>query len=61
VQAVFHSVEDKDVCRAMVSPSHRPIYVREGDTPKLYVRTGVSTRELNVQDAINYTAVRWKK
>ena len=61
VQAVFHSVEDKDVCRVIVTPGHRPVYVRENDTLKLYVRTGVSTRELNVQDAINYTEVRWKR
>jgi hypothetical protein len=61
VQAVFHSVEGKDVCRTIVAPAHRPVYVREGDAPKLYVRTGVSTRELNVQDAINYTEARWKK
>ena len=61
VQAVFHSVEAKDVCRVMVRPAHRPVYVRDGDTPKLYVRTGVSTRELNVQEAIDYTATRWKK
>jgi len=61
VQTVFHSVEGKDVCRVIVSPAHRPVYVRDGETPKLYVRTGVSTRELNVQEAINYTATRWKK
>lgn len=60
LQAVFHSVEGKEVCRAIVSPAHRPVYVRDGETPKLYVRTGVSTRELNVQEAINYTATRWK-
>jgi hypothetical protein len=61
VQAVFHSVESKDVCRVIVTAAHRPVYVRDGDAPRLYVRTGVSTRELNVQDAINYTEVRWKK
>ena len=61
VQALFHSVEGKDVCRVIVSPAHRPVYLRDGETPKLYVRTGVSTRELNVQEAINYTATRWKK
>lgn len=61
VQAVFHSVESKDVCRVIVAPAHRPVYLRDGDAPKLYVRTGVSTRELNVQDAINYTEVRWKR
>jgi hypothetical protein len=61
VQAVFHSVEGRDVCRVIVRPAHRPVYVRDGETPKLYVRTGVSTRELNVQEAIDYTATRWKK
>ena len=61
VQVVFHSVEGQEICRVMVSPAHRPVYVRDGETPKLYVRTGVSTRELNVQEAINYTATRWKK
>ena len=61
VQAVFHSVEGHDVCRTIVGRSHRPVYVRDGETPKLYVRTGVSTRELNVQEAIDYTATRWKK
>jgi hypothetical protein len=61
VQALFHSVEDKDVCRVIVSPAYRPVYLRDGETPKLYVRTGVSTRELNVQEAINYTATRWRK
>jgi Schlafen, AlbA_2 len=61
VQMVFHSLESKDVCRVMVAASHRPVYLKDGDSPRLYVRTGVSTRELNVQEAINYTSARWPK
>jgi hypothetical protein len=61
VQMVFHSLESKDVCRVIVAPAHRPVYVKEGDNPRLYVRTGVSTRELNVQEAISYTSARWPK
>jgi hypothetical protein len=61
VQMMFHSLENKEVCRVMVAPASRPMYVKEGDAPKLYVRTGVSTRELNVQEAINYTSARWPK
>jgi predicted HTH transcriptional regulator len=61
VQMLFHSLESRDVCRVMVAPAHRPVYVKDGDAPKLYVRTGVSTRELNVQEAINYTSARWPK
>jgi len=61
VQILFHSVDGKEVCRLMVAPTRRPIYLKEGDSPRLYVRTGVSTRELNVQEAVNYTAERWAK
>lgn len=59
VQIVFHAVDAKDVCRVMVAPMQRPVYVKDGDTPKLYVRTGALTRELNVQEAIDYTSTRW--
>ena len=61
IQAVFQSVEQKDVCRVIATPAHRPVYLRAGETPKLYVRTGVSTRELNVQEAVNYMDARWKR
>lgn len=61
VQMVFHSLQEKDICRVIVSAAHRPVYLRDGEQPRLYVRTGVSTRELNVQDAINYTASRWPR
>jgi hypothetical protein len=61
VQIIFHVIESKEVCRAIVAPTRRPVYLRDGDAPRLYVRTGVSTRELNVQEAVNYTSERWPK
>jgi hypothetical protein len=61
VQVMFQSIEEKDVCRVIATPAHRPVYLRSGDTPKLYVRTGVSTRELNVQEAVNYMDARWRR
>jgi hypothetical protein len=61
VQIVFSAIENKDVCRVIVAPMSRPVYVKDGDSPKLYVRTGVLTRELNVQEAIDYTSSRWPK
>jgi len=54
-------MDNKEVCRVMVASASRPMYVKEGEAPRLYVRTGVSTRELNVQEAINYTSDRWPK
>jgi Schlafen, AlbA_2 len=61
VHIFFHSVENKEVCRVIVVPMTRPVYVKDGDNPRLYVRTGALTRELNVQEAIDYTASRWSK
>jgi hypothetical protein len=61
VHIVFHAAESKEVCRVMVAPMDRPVYVKDGDAPKLYVRTGVLTRELNVQEAVDYTSTRWPR
>jgi len=61
VQTVFHTLASSEVCRVIVAPTRRPVYVKDGDAPRLYVRTGVSTRELNVQEAVNYTSERWPK
>ncbi len=61
IQIVFHTLAGKEVCRVMVAPMSRPVYVRDGDAPRLYVRTGVLTRELNVQEAVDYTSSRWSK
>lgn len=61
VHIVFHSIDNKEVCRVIAVPMTRPVYVKDGDNPRLYVRTGALTRELNVQEAIDYTASRWSK
>ena len=61
VQLVFHDIDGKDVCRVITSKSSRPIYIKEGNNLKFYVRTGVSTRELNVQEAVEYISTRWGK
>jgi hypothetical protein len=59
VQVVFHRIEGEDVCRVITAPAGRPVYVKNGGQPKFYLRTGVSTRELNVQEAVDYIARRW--
>lgn len=59
LQLIFHKIEGKDVCRIITAKSHRPIYIEDGKNPKFYLRTGVSTRELNVQEAVEYISTRW--
>jgi hypothetical protein len=59
VQAVFHSMEGKDVCRLITSPAPRPVYVTQDNETRFYLRTGPGTRELNIQEAIEYISNRW--
>ncbi len=60
VHILFHHIDHKDVCRVIISPSIRPVFVNQGNTPKLFVRTGGGTRDLNIQEALEYVAGRWK-
>jgi len=59
LQLVFHSFKGQEVCRVIVSPAPRPVFLEQGGNPKLYLRAGAATRELNVKEAIGYQATRW--
>jgi hypothetical protein len=59
LQVVFHTAHDKEVCRVIVDPSPRPVYLEQSGSPKLYLRSGVTTRELNIKEAIDYQGSRW--
>jgi len=59
IQIVFHTLKSGEVCRVIVSPSPRPVFLDQGGVPKLYLRAGAATRELNVKEAIDFQATRW--
>ena len=61
VHVLFHVIDGKDVCRIIVSPASRPVFLQQGNAPKLFVRTGGGTRDLNIQEALEYATRRWKK
>ena len=61
VHVLFHVIDGKDVCRVIISPAGRPVFLQQGNVPKLFVRTGGGTRDLNVQEAMEYATGRWKK
>lgn len=60
VHILFHVIDHKDVCRVIISPALRPVFLSQGNTPKFFVRTGGGTRDLNIQEALEYVAGRWK-
>jgi hypothetical protein len=61
VHILFHVIDDKEVCRLIVSPATRPVFLEQGNTPKFFVRTGGATRDLNIQEALDYVDGRWKR
>lgn len=58
IQISFAQVENKDVCKVTISPSLRPVYIKEGQDEHFYIRTGNSNRPLNVREATEYIKTR---
>jgi predicted HTH transcriptional regulator len=61
VHVLFHVTDNKDVCRLIVSPAPRPVFLELGNAQKFFVRTGGGTRDLNIQEALDYIHGRWKR
>jgi hypothetical protein len=59
IQLFFHSLKGHEVCRVIIAPAPRPVFLDQGGTPKFYLRSGAATRELNVKEAIDFQATRW--
>ncbi|WP_269585248.1 AlbA family DNA-binding domain-containing protein [Roseibium sp. Sym1] len=59
IHTVFARVEDKDVAMIIVSPAPRAVYVEENRASVFYLRSGNSTRKLDVRETVNYANRRW--
>ena len=58
LHAVFQEIDGRDVCRVLIEPSERPVYVQHEGRAWYFVRTGNSTRELDTKEAIDHIARR---
>ncbi|MCX7099508.1 MAG: ATP-binding protein [Methylococcales bacterium] len=61
VSILFHVIDNKTICRLIVAPAARPVFITQNNSPKLYVRTGGATRDLNIQEALEFAPIRWKR
>ncbi len=61
ISILFHVIEANAVCRLIVLPSDRPVFLNQGNAPKLFLRTGGGTRDLNIQEALEFAPIRWKR
>ena len=56
------SFDDYQGARVMVvicEPSKQPIYVKDGNNDKFYIRTGPSTTELSTSETVSYISDRF--
>ncbi|MFQ6105234.1 MAG: helix-turn-helix domain-containing protein [Candidatus Glassbacteria bacterium] len=60
VHMMFHKIGKKEICRIYIEASPRPVYLQSGNSARYYIRTGNSTRELNVEEAIRHVST-WHK
>lgn len=56
----FLEIDGKDVCMLSIEPAPRAVYLDEGNTSVLYIRSGNSTRQLDVREAVNFAKTRWQ-
>lgn len=59
IQISFHRVEDDDICQVKVSPSPKPMFLKDERGEHFFVRAGNSTRSLTTREAIEYCRIRW--
>jgi hypothetical protein len=55
----FHPVNGTEVCAVSVHPSPAPVYVKDGQQERFYLRTGNSTQELGTRESMSYAKSRW--
>ena len=60
IRLVFHSCQQMEVSRILIDHSDFPVYVKDGNTKKFYLRTGSGTREMDIQEAINFITQNWR-
>ncbi|MEP2706336.1 MAG: ATP-binding protein [Roseibium sp.] len=59
IHTVFAQVSGKDVAMIIIRPAPRAVYLEEGKASIFYVRSGNSTRRLDVREALSYAKSRW--
>lgn len=55
----FTTIDAQEICMITTQAAKRPVYVSEGSNAIFYVRSGNSTRQLDVREALDYAASRW--
>ena len=60
VKLVFSDIDGKTVCLANVESSHKPVYLKTGDSENFYIRTGNVTTPLKMSETATYISSWWR-
>ncbi|MDM8538081.1 putative DNA binding domain-containing protein, partial [Desulfobacterales bacterium HSG17] len=61
IHITFHDFNGKDVCLISIESSSKPVYVKDGNEEKFFLRTGNSTQQLNAKETVFYASSHWTK
>jgi hypothetical protein len=57
----FHPIEGKEICLIRAQASPTPVYVKDNQQTRFYLRAGNTTQELSTKESVDYTKTRWSK
>jgi membrane protein YdbS with pleckstrin-like domain len=60
IELEFYEKDGKTVCHVYVRPSDRPIFFKENNTEKFYIRAGNASQPLTFSQAARYIQARFK-
>ncbi|TYC49734.1 ATP-binding protein [Rhodobacterales bacterium] len=59
IHTVFATIGARDVAMIIIRPAPRAVYLEDGNASAFFVRSGNSTRQLDVREALSYAKSRW--
>lgn len=60
LEVTFPQVKGETICHVRVTPSTRPVFLTpKGQATQMWVRVGNSTRQLDIDEGLQYAADRW--
>lgn len=60
IHTSYDEYAGRTLCIVNVEPSPKPVYLNDKDTKEFYIRTGNTTRPLDVQATHNYIGMHWE-
>jgi hypothetical protein len=60
VSISIQSVDGCDICAIQVPKSSKPIYFREGQQSRFFLRVGNTIQELNLKESVDYIGKHWR-